>query len=168
MKKSLFNIDGMPFYEGYTNGNHWNGWACPMFTKETCESICKCINDVGANIQKAFYDEHLDCFFVTDINNVEADNPEGIQEQAEGRDVQTENGILHLYSFGAYNWIWDDAKERFDTPEEFVFYYLKNCLDIPMSVIEAAYEDITERCFAITGKPQMIDVPKYVDDYMKR
>lgn len=168
LKKSLFNIDGNPFYEGYTNGNHWNGFACPSFTKEVCKKICEGINALGYDFQKAYYDEYSDAFIVTDTNCIENDNPKGIQEEAQGHDIETEDGILHLYSLGSYNWIWDDIAERFDTPEECVLYYLRNCVDLPMSVMEDAYDDITERCFTVTGKPKIIDVPEYIDEYLRR
>lgn len=39
MFKSKFQIDDGPIYEGYTNGNHWNGWACPYFTREVADQI---------------------------------------------------------------------------------------------------------------------------------
>ena len=168
MKKTVFNIQDSPFFMGYTNGTYWNGWSCPYFTKETCEEICKYINTIGNGIQKAFYDEAKDAFVVTDPDDISEDNPNGEQERAEGHDIKMENETLRLYSFGAFNWIWDDAHDIFDNPEEFVLYYLKNCCDIPMSVVEDAYDDITERCFAVTGKPQIIDVPEYVDEYLRR
>lgn len=37
MHESAFEIDdNIAIYDGYTDGTHWNGWACPWFTKETC------------------------------------------------------------------------------------------------------------------------------------
>lgn len=39
MNKAKFSIDGYgKEYEGYTKGNLWNGWECPLFTKE--QAIC--------------------------------------------------------------------------------------------------------------------------------
>lgn len=36
MHESAFEIDdNIAIYDGYTDGTHWNGWACPWFTKET-------------------------------------------------------------------------------------------------------------------------------------
>ena len=40
MHESAFEIDdNIAIYDGYTDGTHWNGWACPWFTKETALEI---------------------------------------------------------------------------------------------------------------------------------
>lgn len=44
MFKSKFQIEEGPIYEGYTKGNHWNGWACPYFTKEVADQIAREVN----------------------------------------------------------------------------------------------------------------------------
>jgi hypothetical protein len=44
MFKSKFQIEDGPIYEGYTNGNHWNGWACPYFTRQIAEQIAREVN----------------------------------------------------------------------------------------------------------------------------
>ena len=36
---SLFSIDGGTAYAGVSNGRRWNGWECPLFTKEVAERI---------------------------------------------------------------------------------------------------------------------------------
>lgn len=44
MFKGKFQIEDGPIYEGYTNGNHWNGWACPYFTREVADQIAREVN----------------------------------------------------------------------------------------------------------------------------
>lgn len=42
MHESAFEIDdNIAIYDGYTDGTHWNGWACPWFTKETAKEYIK-------------------------------------------------------------------------------------------------------------------------------
>lgn len=45
MFKGKFQIEDGPIYEGYTNGNHWNGWACPYFTREAADEIAEAENN---------------------------------------------------------------------------------------------------------------------------
>lgn len=36
MHKTAFEIDdNIAIYDGYTDGTHWNGWACPWFTRDS-------------------------------------------------------------------------------------------------------------------------------------
>ena len=45
MLESAFEIDdNIAIYNGYTDGTHWNGWACPWFTKETALEIADAHN----------------------------------------------------------------------------------------------------------------------------
>ena len=45
MHESAFEIgDNIAIYDGYTDGTHWNGWACPWFTKETALEIADAHN----------------------------------------------------------------------------------------------------------------------------
>jgi hypothetical protein len=43
--KGYFSIDGSTepdnVFEGYTDGNIWNGWACVAFTREQMETYCR-------------------------------------------------------------------------------------------------------------------------------
>lgn len=43
MKKAIFCIDGgIGYYQGYTNGESWNGWEVPYFTREEMDRVRKC------------------------------------------------------------------------------------------------------------------------------
>lgn len=43
--KGTFCVTDSPRFEGITDGQHWNGWACPMFTLETMKKIQEWIGD---------------------------------------------------------------------------------------------------------------------------
>jgi hypothetical protein len=38
-RPALFSIDGGTVYAGFTTGRRWNGWECPVFTREVAERI---------------------------------------------------------------------------------------------------------------------------------
>lgn len=99
MFKSKFQIEEGPIYEGYTKGNHWNGWACPYFTKEVADQIAREVNADAPDCTMC-YDKANDAFAY-----------KGYMEEEvvifKGEDIQGK----HLYSIGAYSWIWDDLSE---------------------------------------------------------
>ena len=59
MFKSKFQIDEGPIYEGYTNRDPWNGWECPLFTKEVADQIAMEVNDGYSTMT---YNKVNDCF----------------------------------------------------------------------------------------------------------
>jgi hypothetical protein len=100
LKKALFYIDGGPIYTGYTNGDHWNGWATPYFTLDEARKL-----QTDWNRETEFpmlYDVSKDEFRV----KYDGDDEPYIWK---GEDIQTVDGKLHLYGIGAYSHIWDEA-----------------------------------------------------------
>ena len=120
MHKAIFTIDGFaPAYIGYTNGDRWNGWATPHFEKD---EAFKVMADFNADADRVMqYDEIYDQFFTLDIDTMEL-------ETWKGEDIQTDEGVKHLYGIGAYSWVWDDINEGdhlyiAQQVEEFIFYH---------------------------------------------
>ena len=72
---------------------HWNGWACPYFTKEVAEQV---LSDTNSKWQ---YDAHLDGFLVDDVETRDVDTYAG---------VPTEHGTL--YPVGSMWWCWQEVK----------------------------------------------------------
>lgn len=87
---------------GYTSGARWNGWATPYFTLEEAQKIQAEFNQ-GDGL-RMFYDCQADKF----ILQYEDDDEPYIWE---GEDIQTVDGIKHLYGIGAYSHIWDEVDE---------------------------------------------------------
>lgn len=101
MRKTKFSIcDDQRIYEGYTDGRRWNGWECPWFTREVAEQIMK---DLNSDDVKTEYDEKADTYIVHWC--------EGTDDVFDGADMNTEDGIKHLYPIGAGCWIWDEAQD---------------------------------------------------------
>ena len=100
MRKTRFVIDtNEKTYEGYTDGTLWNGWECPWFTKEVADEM---IRDFIKEGGKAKYDLETDSYTFLGENW-------GDEDVFDGSDVETEDGILHLYPIGAWCWIWDEV-----------------------------------------------------------
>lgn len=116
MHKSLFTIDGFyAIFEGYTDGRHWNGWACPYFTKEIAENIMH-INNAYYTFGEwqMRYDEEQDAF----IREYEDEEPEVFK----GYDIDG----LHLYPIGTCCWIWDDLADYQNDQSKMVMEYLQD------------------------------------------
>lgn len=101
MRKALFQIDNGPVYIGYTNGDRWNGWATPYFTLEEAQKI------------QVEFSRGTDCPMLYDVTKdefrIQYDDDEPYIWK--GEDIQTVDGIKHLYGIGAYSHIWDECNE---------------------------------------------------------
>ena len=102
MRKALFQIGDGPIYMGYTSGARWNGWATPYFPLEEAQKLQAEWNKGGDSTM--LYDANKDEF----VCRYEDDEQPYIWE---GEDIQTEDGIKHLYGIGAYSHIWDDLDD---------------------------------------------------------
>lgn len=90
-------------YPGYTNKEFYLHGYSVYFEKDVClqlmESIVRSEAERGYEISLKF-DEENDCFVFEDILNGDG------KEYWKGGDVDTEDGVKHLYPFGQ-EWCWD-------------------------------------------------------------
>lgn len=102
MKKTLFTIEGDGEFKGYTNGETWNGWATPYFTKEVAKKV---IEHYARDVDVTYYDKAKDLFAVKfdEVTDEET-------EYFEGHTVSIEGEEVTLYPVGAYSWTWDEIK----------------------------------------------------------
>ena len=98
MKSTKFTIDtlGDRVFEGYTNGEDWNGWACPYFTFEQAQAIVGAYHDHG---WPAHYDQANDQF-VFSMSHAGAAEDEVYSP--------IEEGGQKLYPIGTASWIWEE------------------------------------------------------------
>lgn len=103
MKKSVFALcEDHNAYIGYTSGALWNGWATPYFTLEEAQRLQA---DFNRGIDTPMlYDVAKDEFRI----QYDGDDEPYIWK---GEDIQTVDGIKHLYGIGAYSHIWDELGE---------------------------------------------------------
>jgi hypothetical protein len=120
MYKAVFTIGEYPkAYIGYTSGRLWNGWATPYFELEEAKRVAEGFNECAENPMQ--YDEVYDQFYILDKES-------GELEKWVGEDIQTTEGIKHLYGIGAYSWVWDEATEEdcnflTDVIEDFIYEF---------------------------------------------
>ena len=87
-------------FQGFTDGDTWNGFACPYFIYEEAARL---LNEFGNEWE---FDEEKDSFLVHPLGDSEYDEPEefgSVMIQVDGEEVKT-------YAIGAYSWIWDSCK----------------------------------------------------------
>lgn len=97
MKQSEFTLESLPgrTFKGFTNGESWNGWACPYFEFDTAVLIKNAHNELG--LLDAYYDEEKDSFvfeFPDETENYKAE----------------EINVRKLYPIGNGSWIWEESE----------------------------------------------------------
>lgn len=103
IKKGMFCInEDMGIFEGYSSGKLWNGWECPVFTKEAADRICKAFSD-NQTIALSYH-EQSDCFVVNY-------STEGMTDFFEGEDFEIDRGIKHLHPLGSHECCWSKVPE---------------------------------------------------------
>lgn len=94
-----FYMDGMPPIKGITNGQTWNGWECPLFTRENAIKAIGGINEANGRENGDYFEWEGD----TLVNTYYYDGQVG--------DVQRDNGIeingQKYYGVGYMSWVWD-------------------------------------------------------------
>lgn len=130
-RKTVFAIDNHCPVVGYTEGKLWNGWATPYFPLEEAIRVMEDFNKTS-DIPMRF-NEANDCFILYNEGNED-------YEIWEGANYHTEEGIQHLYSIGAFSWVWDEwsAKEI----AKIVRFLLEDYdIELPHEVIRAPLEN---------------------------
>lgn len=101
IKPNKFQIDFLPsqIFDGFTTGEDWNGFACPLFPFEEAKRLSKAWEEIGKSAQ---YLKNQDMFIFERIDNSgepEFFTPEIINEQK-------------LYPIGAFSWIWSEVESE--------------------------------------------------------
>lgn len=113
MKKTWFTIDGLEdnSYQGYTDGQTWNGWQCPLFELNVALKLADDLNQVntvnGQLFSKIVFDEKSQQFV-----NEDYDCPKEEWETF----AATEHDGKKLFALGSYAWCWELAFPE-TTPE---------------------------------------------------
>lgn len=98
MRATKFTIDSLDGYvfDGYTDGEEWNGFACPYFTYNQAEKVLEAYLATG---RKAWYDADADRFVFEVDGKDEVDSFNAVELVGE-----------KFYPVGAFCWIWDEAE----------------------------------------------------------
>lgn len=103
--KTTFVIDSLPSesFEGYSNGENWNGWACPFFDHATAERVLRASEQNNYTWQ---YDTQANAFIVRSTADPDDYEPEVFS----ATQAQVDDKAITLYGIGAYSWIWEEAE----------------------------------------------------------
>jgi hypothetical protein len=104
LRPATFTMDDQAYYEGFTDGTEWNGWACPLFPLDEGKRIAADMMRIYANDPRySFtYDPQNDRFVQVDPNGNGGDD-----DPIYYTPIATERGTL--YPIGAGGWIWDEV-----------------------------------------------------------
>ena len=108
-KKYIVCLDGDDRnFTAYDTGKKWNGWDCPLFTKEIGLRMCESLTMDNC---KLTYDESKDCFI--------ADFPyEDVTSEYEGTDYNIDGELVRLYPIGSEEWVWCKSHIKLDEDED--------------------------------------------------
>lgn len=102
-----FVIDGLDGpYAGFTDGSLWNGWACPVFTREVADQIAEDFNRQGEwagfpTSGSARFDADADAYEVAEEGN----DPELFLAST----IEVGGRSVKVYEFGTRYWTWESA-----------------------------------------------------------
>lgn len=95
-KAVLASLDGGPEYAAYSNGERWNGWACPYIEHEQvvrlAESLlpyCELVYHPEDNTWRVVQGEDEDVYGETTI--------------------EVDDQTVHVFGIGAGSWCWDES-----------------------------------------------------------
>lgn len=104
-RASYFEIDQswLPSIHGFTCGQKWNGWDCPLFGLAEAEAIFRMLRTRQSVHENYYFDITRDTFVIEDTY---FDEPEIFQ----GIDITLVDGsTVHVYGIGWGSWIWDES-----------------------------------------------------------
>jgi len=102
--KSQFTLDCLePYFNGYTFGDTWNGWACPYFSKRTAYDLLIYMKE--HDLIKGF--TYCD---TADLPYFEIEDNEGEKEIVEQDILEYKGNEREVYGIGNHAWVWWDKK----------------------------------------------------------
>lgn len=99
-RKATFVLDAFEgeTFEGYTQGETWNGFECPYFPFDSAQRLMEVLQDAG---QVAFYDAQHDQFVCAE---------EDYEDDPDRYSALEVEGIGKIYPIGARVWTWSRAE----------------------------------------------------------
>jgi len=100
---------------GYTDGSDWNGWATPVFDKDTAAQVMQSVNAANRAFEEKYgaddqlsvsYDAGQNAFLIHDPNYPD-DDPQIVK----GHDITVEGRPIHVYALGTRDWTWSEWED---------------------------------------------------------
>jgi len=104
LQRKIFLLDAEEDtgFEGFTDGQTWNGWACPYFD---FEAAIRVLNASEKNGYRWHFDEEENVFLIRHVEDADDFEP----EQVNAVIISFEGVELTVYPVGAYSWAWQTA-----------------------------------------------------------
>lgn len=104
-ERATFALDELGKWQGVHNPEtRWNGFACPLFTLDTCREIATVVNDELAHSDE-FVKFDGDRVFTVYVGNGEEEVEEVLPIVVKG---------VPMFPLGSHGWVWDCVE--FDCP----------------------------------------------------
>lgn len=102
--RGRFSLDalGNAEFEGFTDGQTWNGWACPYFTYDMALNVLRASTANGYTWR---YDEESHSFLVWHDDDPENFEPDKFEESS----ILVDGADTIVYAVGAFSWAWEIA-----------------------------------------------------------
>lgn len=105
MRTGSFFLEGVPgTFPGYTTGSLWNGWATPLFSRDTSLAIALALRQADSGADEAMdltYDREADAFVLHD--------PFAPDEATVWRAQNHTEAPEALYPIGTHEWTWEEV-----------------------------------------------------------
>ncbi|MFD1676033.1 hypothetical protein [Alicyclobacillus fodiniaquatilis] len=104
---TTFMIDGVEgTFAGFSDGDTWNGFACPYFPKEQADKFVLAYNeDADTTDCTSGFEEERDLYWFETVGG----EPYS-REEFEGMDIEVDGEKVHVYPIGASAWIWAENR----------------------------------------------------------
>jgi hypothetical protein len=101
--KSVFTLEGLDGnFSGFSRGETWNGWECPLFEQSEASHILEALANYDGGAWSFISEE--DAFGYIDNN--------GDFESFSSHLVSYDGSIIKAYGIGAFGWCWIDAERE--------------------------------------------------------
>lgn len=105
-RKTSFTLDALEnkAFSGYTSGETWNGFACPLFSYDEATKILDLLQERTGDetLESWEYEASKDKFLLHSSTHEEP-------ETFEGQPIEVEGEVVDLYPIGSYSWTWLEA-----------------------------------------------------------
>jgi len=108
-RAATFDIDGMfGNLPGFTTGRRWNGWACPVFLRDSCEALLK-------RLPGARFDPAREAFL---IPREDAGPGEEAEEVYLPQTIVVHGEPIRVWAIGSGSWTWEMTSAGADVRDD--------------------------------------------------
>lgn len=109
------DLDASTVFRGYTDGEQWNGWATPAFTREEGQRIATWTNALAERlpedtVERVWWDEERQAFIMEDPSYPHV-RGEPIPDEDIVSGFRCVEVDQRLFRIGTYKWTWEEVAD---------------------------------------------------------